>query len=204
MNITPVSSPNPPSCGSGVSLPLGAVSPVPLWSPDIGRRKPSQRDFLTGVQAVFTEALLTTTIIHPPDFDPALALGRIRGILSTLIQYCMTRVGYLYAGCFTCGLEIRSRGIAGVLPVVPSRKAKAERNFFGYGRSLWKWTVRLGFWSQDRRTPRRLRYAITTGIYFTHPHRHIHLSERLLSLCHIRPDISQLAPFLETTSVCPS
>ena len=72
------------------------------------------------------EALLATTMTHSPDFDPALALGRIHGILSALIQHCKTRAGYLYTGCFTCELEIRSRGNACVPPVVVNRKAKAE------------------------------------------------------------------------------
>ena len=72
------------------------------------------------------ETLLATTIAHSPTFDPALALGRIHDILSALIQHCSTRAAYLYTGCFTCELQIRSGGDAYVPPVVPDYSVRAE------------------------------------------------------------------------------
>jgi len=72
------------------------------------------------------EAVLAKTVAISPDFDPALALGRIHGILSALIQHCKTRAAYIYTGCFTCELQIHSRGNAFVPPVVPDYEAKAE------------------------------------------------------------------------------
>ena len=72
------------------------------------------------------ETLLATTKTHSPDFDPALALGRIHSILSALIQHCRTRAGYIYTGCYTCELQIHSQGNASVPLVVPNYKAKAE------------------------------------------------------------------------------
>jgi hypothetical protein len=72
------------------------------------------------------EDLLTTTVSNSPDFDQALALGRIHSILSALIEHCRTRAGYLYTGCFTCELQIHSDGSAFVPPVPPNNEAKAE------------------------------------------------------------------------------
>lgn len=72
------------------------------------------------------EDLLATTVSNSPDFDQALALGRIHSILSALIRHCRTRAAYLYTGCFTCELEIRSQGDAFVPPVLPNNEVKAE------------------------------------------------------------------------------
>ena len=72
------------------------------------------------------ESLLATTIAFSPDFDQASALGRIHSILSALIEHCKTRPAYLYTGCFTCELQIRSQGDAFVLPVIPDYEVKAE------------------------------------------------------------------------------
>ena len=72
------------------------------------------------------DALLATTVKHSPDFDRALALGRIHNILSALIQHCKTRVGYLYTGCYTCELRICSQGNAYVPLAVPNCETKAE------------------------------------------------------------------------------
>lgn len=72
------------------------------------------------------EDLLRTTVSNSPDFNQALALGRIHSILSALIEHCRTRAGYLYTGCFTCELQIRSQGNAFVPPVTPNNEAKAE------------------------------------------------------------------------------
>lgn len=90
----------------------------------VGNR--SKLDSLTSVQTMSMEALLARTVAHSPDFDPTLALGRIHGILSALIQHCKTRAAYLYTGCFTCELQISSQGNAFVPPVVPDYEAKAE------------------------------------------------------------------------------
>jgi hypothetical protein len=78
------------------------------------------------------EGLLATAMAHSPDFDPAVALGRIHSILSALIQHCKTRAAYLYTGCFTCELQIRSGGNACVPPVVPDYEAKAKLS------QIWK------------------------------------------------------------------
>ena len=72
------------------------------------------------------ETLLATTKTHSPDFDPALALGRIHSILSALIQHCRTRAGYLYTGCYTCELQIHSHGDIYVSLAAPNDEAKAE------------------------------------------------------------------------------
>ena len=72
------------------------------------------------------EELLKTTVSNSPDFDQALALGRIHSILSALIEHCRTRAAYLYTGCFTCELQIRSQGNAFVPPVSSNPEAKAE------------------------------------------------------------------------------
>lgn len=72
------------------------------------------------------ESLLHTTTAHAPNFDPALALGRIHSILSALMQHCRTRAAYLYTGCFTCELQIRPWGNAFVPSVVPDNEAKME------------------------------------------------------------------------------
>ena len=90
----------------------------------VGNR--SKRNLLTSVQTMSMERALATSLVNSPDFDPSLALGRIHNILSALIQHCKTRAGYLYTGCFTCELQIRSGGTACVPPVAVSREAKAE------------------------------------------------------------------------------
>jgi hypothetical protein len=78
------------------------------------------------------EAILETTAVHSPNFDPAFAMGRIHSILSALIQYCRTRAAYLYTGCFACELHIRPGGTALVPSVVPDIEVKME--------------LRVGFW----------------------------------------------------------
>ena len=72
------------------------------------------------------ETLLARTVAHAPDFDPAIALGRIHSILSALIQHCKTRAAYIYTGCFTCELQICPLGGAFVPAVVPDFEAKME------------------------------------------------------------------------------
>lgn len=72
------------------------------------------------------EALLQTTVAHSPNFDPALALGRIHSILTALMQHCRTTATYLYTGCYTCELHIRPCGNAFVPPVAPNIEAKEE------------------------------------------------------------------------------
>lgn len=72
------------------------------------------------------EAVLATTVANSPEFDQALALGRIHSILSALIGYCKTRAAYLRTGCFTCELQIRSQGSAFVPPLLLNTEAKAE------------------------------------------------------------------------------
>ena len=73
-----------------------------------------------------TEQLLATAVSHSPDFDQALALGRIHGILSALVRHCRTRASYSYTGCFTCELQIRSQGGAFVPSVLPDNGVKTE------------------------------------------------------------------------------
>ena len=90
----------------------------------VGNR--SKRNLLTSVQTMSMERALATTLVNSPDFDPALALGRIHNILSALIQHCKTRAGYLYTGFFACELQIRSGGTACVPPVALDRETKAE------------------------------------------------------------------------------
>ena len=90
----------------------------------VGNR--SKRNSLTSVQTMSMERALETVRVKTPNFDPALALGRIHDVLSALIQHCKTRAGYLYTGCFTCELQIRSGGTACVPQVAVNREAKAE------------------------------------------------------------------------------
>jgi len=86
----------------------------------------SKRNLLTSVKTMSMEDLLKTTVSNSPGFDQALALGRIHSVLSALIEHCRTRVAYLYTGCFTCELQIRSQGDAFVPPVASDPAAKAE------------------------------------------------------------------------------
>jgi len=72
------------------------------------------------------EDFLNTTVSKSPGFDQALALGRIHSILSALIEHCRTRPAYLYTGCFTCELQIRSQGNAFVSPIASDPEAEAE------------------------------------------------------------------------------
>ena len=65
-------------------------------------------------------------MLNSPDFDQALALGRIHSILSALMEHCRTRAAHLYTGCFTCELQIRSQGNAFVSPVAFNPEAEAE------------------------------------------------------------------------------
>ena len=71
------------------------------------------------------EQLLATTVSHSPDFNQALALGRIHGVLSALIEHCRTSAGRLHTGYLTCELRIRSQGDAFVLSV-PDNGVKEE------------------------------------------------------------------------------
>lgn len=86
----------------------------------------SKRNLLTSTKTMSMEDLLRTTVSNSPDFDRALALGRIHNILSALIEHCRTRAGYLYTGCFTCELQIRSEGNVYVPPVPPNNEVRAE------------------------------------------------------------------------------
>ena len=72
------------------------------------------------------EQLLATTVSHSPEFNQALALGRIHSILSALIEHCRTSAGYLCSECFTCELQIRSQGDVFVLSVPADNGVKAE------------------------------------------------------------------------------
>jgi hypothetical protein len=90
----------------------------------LGKR--SKRNLLTGIKTMSMEDLLAMAMAHSPDFDPALALGRIHSILSALIRYCKTRAAYPDTDYFTCELQIRSGSDARVLPVAPDHKAMEE------------------------------------------------------------------------------